>query len=186
MKSVRSRKGSGNISPRIPDDRSFQILKLLLGDLRAVLDSLTSKYKLTDEQILQLVRADEAPENGIPASILTNTELRPLEILCKYLKEERNLGYKEISGLLNRDYRTIWTTYRNASRKLKAGLAVPPTKYVLPASIFQDRKLSVLEAAVAHLKEKGLKLVEISSLLNRDQRNIWSIYNKATKKWKNR
>ena len=156
-----------------PDDRVLQALRVLFEELK-------TKYGLSEDEILSKLKG----EVSVPASIFTNTVLRPLEILCKYLKDELNLGYKETSQLLNRDYRTVWTTYRNASRKLKANLAVPPTKYILPVSIFQDRKLSVLEAVVAHLKERGLKLVEIASVLNRDQRNVWGIYHKAKKKWK--
>ena len=164
----------GKMKELRPDDRVLQALRVLFEELK-------TKHNLSEEAILSKIKGEKA----VPASIFTNTELRPLEILCKYLKEELNLDYKEISRLLNRDYRTVWTTYSNASKKLKARLIVPPTKYVLPVNIFQDRKLSVLEAVVAYLKDQfSLKLVEISSVLNRDQRNVWSIYHKAKKKWK--
>ena len=156
------------------DDRVLQALRVLFDELK-------TKHGLSEEAILSKIKEEVV----VPASVFTNAELRPLEILCKYLREGLNLDYKEIAELLNRDYRTVWTTYRNASRKLKARLTVPPTKYMLPVSIFQDRKLSVLEAVVAYLKDKhSMKLVEIASVLNRDQRNVWSIYHKAKKKWK--
>ena len=37
---------------------------------------------------------------------------------------------------------------------------------------------------IVYLKEQGLKYTEIAKLLDRDQRNIWTIYSKAIKKIK--
>lgn len=184
MKYRKKDRDSSLSSSKISNDRSFEILKLLLGDLRSVMDGIKSKHDLTDEQILRLVRADEVSET-IPASVFVDSRLRPLESVCKYLREEKRLEYNEIAAVLNRDYRTIWTTYNNSSKKVKGRLAIPPTKYELPLNIFQDRKLSVLEAVVSCLKDKfGLKFAEIAVVLRRDQRNVWSIYHKAKKKWK--
>jgi len=54
---------------------------------------------------------------------------------------------------------------------------------VIPSSIFQDRKLSVLEAMVEYFKEKkNLKYSEIARLLNRDDRTIWTSYQRAKQK----
>jgi len=161
-----------------PGDRVLEVVRLLLKELQ-------TKYNLSEDEILSQIK--EVPTVLVPASIFTNKNARPLELLCKYLKEERELNYKEISKLLNRDYRTVWTTYSNVAKKLKAKLEVPPTKYLLPVSIFHDRRLSVLEAAVGYLKENfSLKLAEIATVLNRDQRNVWSSYHKAKKKWGNK
>ena len=52
----------------------------------------------------------------------------------------------------------------------------------VPVSIFRDRTLSVLEALVLYLKNTGLTFKEISLHLNRDQRTIWTVYNRAKKK----
>ncbi|MDO8563593.1 MAG: LamG-like jellyroll fold domain-containing protein [Nanoarchaeota archaeon] len=52
----------------------------------------------------------------------------------------------------------------------------------IPVSIF-TKGLGGLEAVCKYLKEnKGLSYVEIARLLNRDQRTIWTAYNKASKK----
>ena len=54
---------------------------------------------------------------------------------------------------------------------------------VIPSSIFQDRDLSVLEAIVEYFKEKKeLKYSEIARLLNRDDRTIWTSYQRAKEK----
>lgn len=53
----------------------------------------------------------------------------------------------------------------------------------LSSSIFRDRKLSVLEALVEYLKDqKKMSYHEIAVLLNRNDRTIWTVYNRSKKK----
>ena len=53
----------------------------------------------------------------------------------------------------------------------------------IPSSIFLDRSISVLEAIVKYLKEeRNLTYHQIAVLLNRDDRTIWTCYNRALKK----
>ncbi|MEK6963880.1 MAG: hypothetical protein AABX70_05615 [Nanoarchaeota archaeon] len=55
----------------------------------------------------------------------------------------------------------------------------------IPTKIFKDRRIAVLEAIVVFLKEeKQLSFHEIASLLNRDDRTIWTVYNRVQKKRK--
>jgi len=158
------------------EEKILKVLSILLDDLK-------SKYKVTEEEILDQVKGRASVR--IPVSLFTIKQARPLELLCKYLKEEFDLNYTQVAKLLNRDYRTIWTTSRNASKKLEAGLDSKGSEHQLPVEIFQNRKLSVLEAAVLYLRDqKELKLIQIAILLDRDQRNIWSLYNRAKNKVK--
>ena len=54
---------------------------------------------------------------------------------------------------------------------------------LIPLSIFLDRGVSVLEAVSEYLKDsKKLSYHEIAVLLNRDDRTIWTCYNRAKKK----
>jgi DNA-directed RNA polymerase specialized sigma24 family protein len=117
-----------------------------------------------------------------------------LEAVTKYMKENLEMNYCEIADILNRNERTIWTAYNKAKQKQpelinleKTLMMLPIIKLekiliVLPVSLFQNRKLTILECIITYLKEKGLKFSEIAGLLNRDQRNIWAIYTKAMKK----
>ena len=53
----------------------------------------------------------------------------------------------------------------------------------LPTGIFSNRKLSFLESIVKYLKENlGYTNHEIALLINRDERNVWTLYNRAQKK----
>ena len=54
---------------------------------------------------------------------------------------------------------------------------------LLPTCIFHDRRLSVLEVIVEFLKESHhLSYAEIGRLMNRDERNIWTVYRRANNK----
>jgi len=53
----------------------------------------------------------------IPLSIFRDKSLGVLETLVYYLKEEKQLTFHKIALLLNRDDRTIWTTYHRAVKK---------------------------------------------------------------------
>ena len=119
----------------------------------------------------------------LPISIFSNDELSCLETIVKYLKEEFNLRFHEIALLLNRNDRTIWSTYNIACKKRKERLLVKDSKFFIPVSILQNRKFSVLEAIVSYLKDNfNLRYSEIAVLLNRDERNMWTVYNRAKKK----
>jgi len=55
----------------------------------------------------------------------------------------------------------------------------------IPSYIFTDRTLKPLEAIVEFLKEKKkLSYHEIALLLNRNDRTIWTVYDRSKKKRK--
>ncbi len=56
-------------------------------------------------------------EISIPVSVFKNRKFGMLESSVVYLKEEYKLSYHEIAVLLNRDDRTIWTSYNKAKKK---------------------------------------------------------------------
>jgi DNA-binding NarL/FixJ family response regulator len=57
------------------------------------------------------------------------------------------------------------------------------SQLLIPSTIFCDRSLSFLESLVEYLKDQfKLSYHEISVLTNRDERNIWTLYNRASKK----
>lgn len=121
----------------------------------------------------------------IPTSILTDRKLAVLESITEYLKEKKEMSYHEIAQILNRDDRTIWTVYYRAKKKRKttATVSVSKTRLTLPSTIFRDRSVAVLESAAEYLKDvKGMTYHEIAVALNRDDRTIWTVYNRAKKK----
>ncbi len=136
--------------------------------------------KISENEIKYLIKE----EINIPATIFSE-KLGVLESVVKYLRENLGMNYHEIAELLNRDNRTIWTAYHKAIGKQKQPIKIKETEIVLSISTFRDRKFTILESIIIYLKQKGLRYNEIAKLLNRDQRNIWTIYNKAITKIKN-
>jgi hypothetical protein len=56
----------------------------------------------------------------------------------------------------------------------------------IPTFIFRDRSVAVLESLVEFMKDKRrLSYHEIALMLNRDDRTIWTAYNRTKSKRKN-
>jgi len=127
----------------------------------------------------------EQAGKSIPVSIF-NKKLSPLETICKYLHENLRLSYEEISKLVDRSNKTIWQACNNAKRKYPSYFVVKSFAITIPVLLFKNRKLSIFEHSVVHLKkEYELRFSEIALMLKRDQRTIWTVYYRAQKKLKN-
>lgn len=161
---------------KIRDSARFGAEKQLLDSIEVLRNT-----GYTEEDILNLIKSRE----GIPITIFANDELSSLETIVKFLKENKNLAFSEIASLLNRDQRTIWTTYNKASKKKKSVFIISESKYHIPFEIFRDRDLGVLENICFYLKNNfGLSFHEIAVLLRRNDRTIWTSYQKAKEKRK--
>jgi cyanate lyase len=175
----------------ILDDKLIVSLNLVAEDLRenysdnkkVILRLLTQeikkKYKFNNQQISSLIELKQDIE--IPSNIFVK-ELGGLEAIVKYLVENLNLSYREISELLNRDERTIWTAYHKARTKYPDALKVASNSEKIPLKLIQHENLTIFEAIVLHKKNLGFKFTEIAKLLGRDQRNIWTIYSRASRR----
>ena len=62
-----------------------------------------------------------------------------------------------------------------------------PSDLAIPTAIFLDRKASILESLAVYLKEEhSMNYAQIGRATNRDERNIWTAYNRAKKKQQQR
>ena len=172
------RKRKTKAKKELDEDQVFNTLKSSLSEIK-------EKYALSPEDLIDVIKIiqERLEEKSVPLALFKE-DMGALESLAKYLKENLNMPYHEIAKLLNRNDRTIWVTYRNALKKKKERLEIKPSKISIPLSIFTNRKLSILESLVLYLREKNLSFKEISELINRDQRNIWTINSRAKKKLK--
>ncbi|MBW3015020.1 hypothetical protein KY330_01230 [Candidatus Woesearchaeota archaeon] len=121
----------------------------------------------------------------IPVSLFMDRSLSVLEVLVEYLKEEMHFTFHEIAVMTNRDDRTIWTVYSRVKKKRekKSKPELQKSEVFVPLSVLLDRTLSVLEVLVEYLKEKlHLTYHEIAVLTNRNDRTIWTVYDRARKK----
>ena len=170
----------------MPKEGSEAIEKRVLSTI-----SYLKEQGFSSEQISKLINELlELPAGGeeakVPISVFNNEYLSSLENIVKYLRENLLLSFKQIGSLTGRNEIALAVTYRNAKKKMEAKFVVKEiSPYSIPVSILQDRKLSVLENIAAYLKDTfALNYHSIAVLLNRDDRTIWTVYQRAKKKKK--
>ena len=158
---------------------------------KRLLDTLSSlkEQGLSSEEIINLVnktlKVPVKEEVKVPLSVLKNDYLSSLETIVKYLRENLLLSFKQIASLTNRNNIALAVSYRNARKKLEAKFVEEISPYSIPVSILKDRNLSVLENVASYLKDTfGLTYHKIAVLLNRNDRTIWTVYQRAKKKKK--
>ena len=145
---------------------------------------LYSRLKLRYNK-LELLNMLDRRELFIPLSIF-NKKLSSLEVISKYLFENENLSLKSISNLLNRSNRNIWNSYDRSKKKFPKKLLVKES-ILLPISILKNLDFTLLENIILYLKETlELSYHEIAVLLHRDDRTIWTVYNRLKKKKENK
>jgi len=151
--------------------------------LNILINYIAQEKGISSDEIIRLIVKEKKPKAfEIPVCIF-NDKLSALETIVKYFKENIGLKYSEIAKLLNRNDRTIWTTYLNSKKKYSKEFVVKDNKYFIPALIISNRSLSVLESIVYYLKDNcNLKYSQIALMLCRDQRTVWTVYNRKRKK----
>jgi hypothetical protein len=139
-------------------------------------EKVKKKYKLSAAEILSKLEEEEIL---IPSCIFKK-ELSTLESVVKYLKENLRLPNRKIAILLSKSQKSVWQTYNSARRSEPFHIKV--SACYIPVSIF-DKKYTVLEAIVRYLKEDcGFNLHKIAVVLARDDRTIWTVYDRYKKK----
>ena len=101
--------------------------------VRDVVEKLSKER--TKERELKLIKEErlttkESREVLIP-NIFTR-ELSVLEVIIKFLREDKNLRYSEIAKLINRDPRSVWLTYKRAIKKRKEPLIIEKGRVKVP------------------------------------------------------
>jgi hypothetical protein len=146
--------------------------------------------KLDSKRVLHLLAQHLRTDHGynmldnelvIPIGVLIG-KASPLESITRYLVEEKGLRYSKIARLLNRNIRTIWTSYHNSLKK-QPYWKPKKSKHSIPVSIFSDRRFSVLESIVVYLKDSlGLKLNEIPAIINKSPSTVYTVYKRSQSK----
>src|SRR3989344_4662945 len=146
--------------------------------IKELLHLLRTKYALTTKDLVHVL---DDKEVLVPFSIFTK-KLSILEAITKYLKEDLQISLHNIGILLNRNERNIWHTYNNTKKKHASRLSIVSSRYFFPLSIFQNN-LSILENLVVYAKDElNLSFHQVAVLTERNDRNIWTMYQRAKKK----
>lgn len=125
---------------------------------------------------------EKEPEITIPTSIFSS-KLGALESTVKFLRENCAMSLFEIAKILHRKKNSITSTYHASQKKSPEKIKTAKTKYTISTSVFSNKKLTFLENIAVELKRKyALKNSQIAKLLQRDDRTIWTVINRASKK----
>ncbi|MGV8150340.1 MAG: hypothetical protein ACP5NV_01290 [Candidatus Woesearchaeota archaeon] len=146
---------------------------------------LSNKYGFKEEELQTILKNNIQ----LPVSIIKNDILAPLEAIVKYLRENKNLTYKQIGKLLSRDPKTLAVTYSVARKKQPTKIILEEDTIYIEFSIFnthQKQDLSILETICYSLKNSGMHYNQISRILGKSQKTIWTVYDRATKKIANK
>lgn len=143
---------------------------------------LQKEHGYSEKQVKEIL-SRKKEDYLLPATIFSLKELSAFESVVKYLRENQGLSFKRVCELTGRSYTAVYTTYSKANKKYSGTIDAINTEIVIPLSILKERKLSVLESIVKHLKERyDLTLHKIGEILGRDDRTIWTVYDRAKKK----
>ncbi len=146
---------------------------------QSLFQRLKKSYGVSDFELIKKLEEDVL----IPATIF-NEKLGSLEAICKYLKENLNFSNKRIALLIGRDSKSVWQAYNSSKNKFPNKIEIFPSKYFIPISILKNKKLGVLENIVVFLRDEfEISYHKIAVLLKRDDRTIWTVYQKAREKY---
>lgn len=138
---------------------------------------LIQKYDLEIEELLQLLKLGSKFPMGI------SKKLTVLESAVKYFLENKTLQPKDVAKILGREKKNILQIYKTASRKYPQKF-ITKGKVWVPSAVLVGTKLSAQEAVVTFLHEKkNLTFHEIAVLLKRDDRTIWTAYQRGKAKY---
>ena len=178
---------------KLQDDKLLDALNIIADELKkeyslnkeellqVIIGKLKDRYDVEEKEILDIIKSEK--ETTIPITIFSK-ELGGLEAISKYMKENLNMNYSEIAKELHRNERTIWTSYKKAKEKQEEIFTENKEAILIPVSIFKDNGLTIFESIISYLRGKEIKYSEIAKLLNRDQRNIRTIYIRTINKKK--
>lgn len=145
---------------------------------------LMQKYDFGEINPIEMLEKDVM----LPLTIFQQN-LKSIEAITVYLVDIKGFTPEEVSLSLNKDKKVIKQAYENAKLKLNRQLNEKELEegnkheIYVPLMIFKQRKLSMLESLVKYLKEShNLKYVQIGEIFKLNQRTIWTLYNRSTKK----
>lgn len=137
---------------------------------------------LTVQQLITLYE-DISPKDSVPVSIFAQS-IPPSQALCNYLHRQRGLSFRDISLLLNRDQRSIWTS---CNRRVSDLRTPEESGILIPLSIFKDRSMSILEHVVNYLRaQHSLTNSGIAKLLNKNPSSIITVAKRIEQKMSGR
>ncbi len=147
-------------------------------------NGLNNEEKIDILSSLVLSMKSSASKDYIPLSIFDNEKLSIFEALAKYMRENLKMRFVKIASLIGRSDKTVWVTYSKAKKKMPSPFTKLSSEISIPITSLSNSNLTIFEGVVLFLKEKDITNHEVAVMLHRDDRTIWSVYDRAKKKSK--
>src|SRR3989344_124279 len=145
-----------------------------LEALRARIEQYAARHQVSVDRTLVLLHHEVL----VPVGVFRN--LSPLEAVVVYTHDHHNLSFTAIAKKLEKQIPAVWTAYQNGKRRFRSPRASP---YSIPMTKLRSRTRSILELGVFYLHdEMNLRFFDIAHLMNRDERTIWTAYDRARRK----
>ena len=157
-------------SSKFKHDSNYLQLKLLFNKLKY-------NYNLNSTGLLRLL------ENKIllPDCIFVQ-DLSVFQSIVKFLKENCGFKNKDIASLMHRSQKSVWQAYNNSIKVFPKKFKIIASRYYIPVSKLVP-SLTILESVVVYLKEKCLlNYHQIAILLKRDDRTVWTVYQRVKRR----
>lgn len=156
---------------KIEQDSSFKELSLLFNQVK-------KSYNLSSADLLGYI---DEKEILLPDCIFIK-ELSVFQSIVKFLKENCELKNNDIASLMHRSQKSIWQAYNNSKKVFPKKFKIIASRYCIPVSQLIP-SFTILESVVFYLKEKCLlNYHQIAILLERDERTIWTVYQRVKKR----
>ena len=151
----------------------------LLREVTQLSHLLRIKYHVSQREIVTAMGMEQF---FVPVTIFVK-KLSPFESIVKFMKENEGKKLSEIGKLTGRTTASVWQTYRHAQEKVKSVLKPKETAYLIPLDVIKEKKFSILESIVIYLKDNfDLTYRAIGKLLQRNERTVWTVYQKGKKR----
>jgi len=153
--------------------------------IELALKHFANRYNISKKDILDFAEDKRSFDNSIPSTILRIKALSSLEAIVKFLRENRNVSYKAMGLLLNRNPKTLAVTYCVAKSKNPNVVSNDVEKDLtrIPFTAFNNN-FSILESICVHLKSSHHSYADVARIINKDQRTVWTVCMRAESKLK--
>ncbi|MBU0666438.1 MAG: hypothetical protein ABIC91_06440 [Nanoarchaeota archaeon] len=105
------------ITKYLHENKQISLQKIAILTNRTKQNIYTTYKKANKKSSKRLV--ETSSKYHIPIDVLANKKFSVLESIVKYLREEIELSFEQISFLLKRKYGTIWTIYKRTKDESK-------------------------------------------------------------------
>lgn len=136
-------------------------LKEISKILKKKYSTITNTYIKAKAKQKEIISINSKDQITIPLFVFEHSNLGPLQSLVIYLKDSLNMKNSVIAKLLNKSDKTIWSSYKNGSSKLKVKQTQKSTdKKVKNKILDKKEKDQILNIVISKTKEFANQLLK--------------------------